>query len=235
MVAIALRDALAALHALLGDPPYNVVVHTAPPDRSAGRSTGTSTSSPRSASSPASRTAPACSSTPSPPSRRPRLLRDAARVVSVEIRLCDDDRRRRPTTVWAAIEDIETHTEWMADAVAITFRTEQRAGVGTEFECLTRIGPFTTTDVMTVTEWRPGVAMGIEHRGVVTGRGRFTLHALPRRRSPSSAGTSELRFPWWMGGPVGERASRPVFAAHLARQPRPPPRQGRVARTAPRR
>lgn len=36
VVAIGLRDALVALHKLLGDAPYNVVVHTAPPDPRAG-------------------------------------------------------------------------------------------------------------------------------------------------------------------------------------------------------
>jgi UDPglucose--hexose-1-phosphate uridylyltransferase len=36
VVAIALRDALAALHALLGEPAYNVVFRTAAPDRTAG-------------------------------------------------------------------------------------------------------------------------------------------------------------------------------------------------------
>jgi UDPglucose--hexose-1-phosphate uridylyltransferase len=36
VVAVALRDALAALHALLGEPAYNVVLRTAPPDRPAG-------------------------------------------------------------------------------------------------------------------------------------------------------------------------------------------------------
>ena len=36
VVAVALRDALATLHALLGEPAYNVVLRTAPPDRPAG-------------------------------------------------------------------------------------------------------------------------------------------------------------------------------------------------------
>jgi hypothetical protein len=139
--------------------------------------------------------------------------------VTVEIRLCETI-GVAPDAVWAAMEDLASHTEWMADAVAITFRTEQRAGVGTEFECLTKVGPFTTTDVMTVTEWEPGNVMGIEHRGVVTGSGRFRLRSLP-------AGMTELcwderlRYPWWMGGPVGEQSSRPVFTrlwrANLAR------------------
>jgi len=130
--------------------------------------------------------------------------------VTVDVHLCTTI-GVPPDAVWAAMEDIATHTEWMADAVAITFRTEQRRGLGTEFECLTRIGPFTTTDVMTVTEWEPGAAMGIEHRGVVTGRGRFSMTA-------RAGGLTELcwdealRYPLWMGGPVGERMSKPVFA-----------------------
>jgi uncharacterized protein YndB with AHSA1/START domain len=129
--------------------------------------------------------------------------------VTVEIRLCETI-GVPPDVVWAAIEDIETHTEWMADAVAITFRTDRRTGVGTEFECLTRVGPFTTTDVMIVTEWRPGVVMGIEHRGMVTGRGRFTLHPLPGGLT-ELCWDEQLRYSWRMGGPVGERASRPIF------------------------
>jgi hypothetical protein len=115
-----------------------------------------------------------------------------------------------PDVLWAAMEDIGTHTEWMADAVAITFRGEQRAGIGTEFECLTRIGPFTTTDVMTVTEWQPGAAMGIEHRGAVTGRGRFAMRAVARDLT-ELCWDEDLTFPWWMGGPLGERTGRPVL------------------------
>ena len=36
VVAVALRDALAALHGTLGEAPYNVVIRTAPPERGAG-------------------------------------------------------------------------------------------------------------------------------------------------------------------------------------------------------
>ena len=129
--------------------------------------------------------------------------------MTVHVRLCTTI-GVPPDEVWAAMADIATHTEWMADAVAITFRTEQHAGVGTEFECLTKIGPFTTTDVMTVTEWRPGVAMGIEHRGVVTGTGRFALEPQPGGLT-ELCWDEQLRYPWWMGSVVGERASRPVF------------------------
>ena len=117
-----------------------------------------------------------------------------------------------PTDVWRVIEPIERHGEWMADAVSITFVGTKRRGVGTSFDCLTRIGPFRTTDRMTVTEWDPGRAMGIEHHGVVTGRGRFTLRRRPRGRTRFTW-TEELTFPWWIGGAVGVFAARPVLRA----------------------
>jgi uncharacterized protein YndB with AHSA1/START domain len=117
-----------------------------------------------------------------------------------------------PAEVWRAIEPIERHVEWMADAETITFTSTIRRGVGTQFECLTRIGPLHTTDRMGVTEWVPGASMGIEHHGVVTGRGRFTL------RATDAAGTDftwteELEFPWWMGGAAGAVAAKPVLRA----------------------
>jgi uncharacterized protein YndB with AHSA1/START domain len=114
-----------------------------------------------------------------------------------------------PEQVWAAIEDLSTHTEWMADAERITFVSDRRAGVGTQFDCLTVVGPLRTTDRMTVTEWEPGAVMGIEHRGAVTGRGRFTLEPSPR--GTRFRWSEELGFPWWMGGPIGERAGRPIL------------------------
>jgi hypothetical protein len=114
-----------------------------------------------------------------------------------------------PDAVWRAVEDISTHPEWMRDAVEITFLTEQHQGVGAEFACLTKIGPLRNHDVLRVTEWEPRVAMGIAHTGVVTGSGRFTL-------TPVGSGTrfcweEVLRFPWWMGGALGERIAKPVL------------------------
>ncbi len=219
VVALGLRDALARLLDTLGDVPYNVVLRTAPPDRvrrriplarrrppahDAGRRVRGRHRHPRERG----------------PARAGRV--EAARherAVTIVLRLCETI-GVAPDAVWAAMEDIESHTEWMTDAVAITFRTERHAGVGTEFECLTRVGPFSTTDVMTVTEWQPGVVMGIEHRGVVTGTGRFMLAARPGGLT-ELCWDEQLRFPWWMGGPAGEQLSRPVLArlwrANLAR------------------
>jgi uncharacterized protein YndB with AHSA1/START domain len=107
-----------------------------------------------------------------------------------------------PRQVWDAIEDIDSHVSWMHDAVAIRFHGLRRSGVGTAFACDTRVGPFRLTDEMEVTEWRPGRAMGIRHVGLVTGSGRFLLR---RRRGGRTRFTwvERLRFPWWIGGPVG--------------------------------
>jgi uncharacterized protein YndB with AHSA1/START domain len=115
-----------------------------------------------------------------------------------------------PATVWAAVEDIESHTDWMKDAVRITFKSEPHRGVGAEFECLTRVGPLFTTDKFVVTRWRPGEVMGIEHRGAVTGNAEFRLEPHGDART-SFCWEERLRFPWWLGGIVGERVGGPVL------------------------
>lgn len=115
-----------------------------------------------------------------------------------------------PKVVWRAVEDIATHVEWMLDAESIRFTSPQRSGVGTTFECATRLGPFRLTDRMTVTEWAPGKAMGVDHVGLVTGTGRFTLRRARGGRT-RFAWQERLRFPWWFGGPVGALAAKPVL------------------------
>jgi hypothetical protein len=132
----------------------------------------------------------------------------------VRLRICRD-LAADPEAVWDDVRRIDTHVEWMADAVSIAFRTAQRQGVGTEFTCLTRIGPLRTTDVMRVTEWDPPSVLGIEHRGAVRGRGRFTLRAAPG--GTRFCWEEELRFPWWMGGPLGAQVARPLLRRVWAR------------------
>jgi hypothetical protein len=129
--------------------------------------------------------------------------------VTVRIRVCTTI-AASPADVWAEVEHIERHPEWMADAVRVQFVGSRRAGVGTEFESLTRVGPLRANDVAIVTEWEPRRVMGIVHRGVVTGTGRFTLR---RRRGNRTrfCWEEQLRFPWWMGGVVGERLAKPVL------------------------
>lgn len=115
--------------------------------------------------------------------------------------------RRR---VWADLADIGSHVEWMADAEAIHFTSPQRTGVGTTFNCVTRVGPVRLTDRMAVTEWVEGRAMGIRHVGVVTGTGRFTLRTTPRGRTRFTW-EERLWYPWWLGGRLGALVSRPLL------------------------
>ena len=110
----------------------------------------------------------------------------------------------RPSVVWTAIEPIETHVEWMADAVAIRFETDQRRGVGTQFLCDTKVGPIRLTDRMEITEWVPQHAIGVRHTGVVSGTGRFTLTPIDDGQQTRFGWSEELTFPWWLGGFVGE-------------------------------
>jgi hypothetical protein len=101
--------------------------------------------------------------------------------------------------VWDAVHDIASHVDWMDDAVAIRFTSRRHEGVGTSFDCATKIGPFRLTDRMEVTEWHDGRVIGIRHVGIVTGDGRFTLR---RRGHGRTRFTWEerLTFPRWMGG-----------------------------------
>jgi hypothetical protein len=116
-----------------------------------------------------------------------------------------------PARVWADVERIETHPEWMVDAERIEFRTAAHRGVGTEFTCVSRLGPLRTRDVLVVTEWEPGHSMTIEHRGAVHGIGRFVLDPTADGVATAFGWEETLRFPWWMGGPLGERLARPLF------------------------
>jgi uncharacterized protein YndB with AHSA1/START domain len=104
--------------------------------------------------------------------------------------------------VWDVVEPIERHIDWMADAVAIRFQTEQTRGTGTKFFCDTKVGPIKLVDVMTITAWEPGKVMGVTHTGVVTGTGEFTLTAIDESNTRFTW-TEKLIFPWWLGGPLG--------------------------------
>ena len=114
--------------------------------------------------------------------------------------------------VWDDVADLGSHVEWMADAVAIRFTSEQRSGIGTMFDCDTKVGPLRTTDKMVVTSWEPERSIGVRHEGFVTGEGKFTLDEVSPDRT-RFAWTEELFFPWWMGGRIGALAAHPVLKA----------------------
>jgi carbon monoxide dehydrogenase subunit G len=124
-----------------------------------------------------------------------------------------------PDVVWRAIEQVERHVDWMADAESITFVGPTTRGPGTTFDCVTRIGPFRTVDRMRVTQWEPGRVLAIEHEGVVRGAGRFDLAAAGR--STRFTWTERLQFPWWMGAGAGAFIASPllrrIWRANLVR------------------
>ena len=112
--------------------------------------------------------------------------------------------------VWSCLADIASHVEWMADAETITFTSPQRTGVGTTFECRTKVGPLTTNDKMTVTEWVDETSLGVNHTGIVTGTGVFTL-AASGPETTELTWTEDLRFPKFLGGVVGAFVAKPVL------------------------
>lgn len=126
-------------------------------------------------------------------------------TVSVEI-------DRSPTQVWDYVQDVASHVEWMADAEAIRFTTDQTHGTGTTFECDTKIGPIRLTDLMTITSWTEEEVMGVRHVGVVTGEGEFLLAPLADGRT-SFSWREDLSFPLWLGGPIGEIVAKPILTA----------------------
>ncbi len=108
-----------------------------------------------------------------------------------------------PEVVWSDLRHISSHVQWMHDAESIWFTSDHREGVGTTFDCETKVGPIQLTDVMEITEWVEAETMGVRHTGVVTGEGAFSLSPLPGDRT-LFRWAEELTFPWWLGGPVTE-------------------------------
>jgi hypothetical protein len=86
-----------------------------------------------------------------------------------------------PERVWEVVEPVEDHVEWMHDAVAIRFQTDQTRGVGTQFLCDTKVGPIRLTDVMEITAWVPARSMGVIPHGD-RHRHRRVRHRTSRRR-----------------------------------------------------
>ena len=121
------------------------------------------------------------------------------------------DIKAPPDVVWAELEQLENHSEWMSDAEAIRFTSESTRGVGTVIEVETKVGPFRLNDVMSFTAWEPLKTMAVDHRGIVTGTGAFLLE-------PTAAGTrmtwdETLTFPWYLGGGLTALCAIPVLKA----------------------
>jgi carbon monoxide dehydrogenase subunit G len=111
--------------------------------------------------------------------------------------------------VWDELADLGSHSEWMRDAGSIEFVGGQTTGVGTRMRVPTRVGPFRTTDMMTVVEWEEGRSIAVEHLGAVSGLGRFEIRASGHGTELTWSET--LRFPWWLGGRLGAFLARPIL------------------------
>ncbi|WP_419945444.1 SRPBCC family protein [Candidatus Poriferisodalis sp.] len=114
-----------------------------------------------------------------------------------------------PQEVWDYAADLARNPEWMADAESITFTSARTEGVGTTFDCVTKVGPMQTTDQIEVVEWDPPHVLGIQHQGAVRGVGRFTL-------SPTAEGThftwsEDLILPWYFGARIGQHTASIVL------------------------
>jgi carbon monoxide dehydrogenase subunit G len=131
-------------------------------------------------------------------------------------------------TVWDALRDIAAHVEWMADARSIRFTSRTTEGVGTTFDCDTKVGPLRLTDRMEVTEWEPERAMSVRHVGIVTGEGRFTL--TPHRRGTLLEWRESLEFPWWIPSRPAAVVLAQIWRWNLRSFERTIPTVDRVAR-----
>ncbi len=112
--------------------------------------------------------------------------------------------------VWEQAEVIEDHVDWMADAHRLEFLTEQRRGEGVRIEVETRIGPLRTTDRMRFVTWEPPHRMGVEHQGLFEGSGEFVFE----ETGPATTRMTwreRIEFPWFLGGPLGAWAAKPVL------------------------
>lgn len=112
-----------------------------------------------------------------------------------------------PEAVWADVADVASHVEWMDDAVSIEFVSASTSGVGTAYDCLTRVAGIELVDRMEITAWDPGKRMGVRHIGLVTGTGEFLLSDLGNG-STGFIWREELQFPWKLGGPLGAPIGR---------------------------
>ncbi len=110
--------------------------------------------------------------------------------------------------VWSELANLATHASWMKDAVAVEFLGEEKSGIGTRMRVPTRVGPFRTTDILEVTGWVEGESITVDHEGLVSGSGQFKVEG----DNPTIVVWEEnLRFPWWVGGPVAAFFARPIL------------------------
>ena len=112
--------------------------------------------------------------------------------------------------VWNEVSVLKNHTNWMKDAVSIEFLNENTKGLGTEMKVLTKVGPIKLFDYMKVTEWIDKKSIGVDHIGIVTGKGKFTLTEISEEQTEFQW-EETLKFPIYLAGPIGEFFGSPVL------------------------
>ena len=105
--------------------------------------------------------------------------------------------------VWDEVKIMKNHVNWMQDAAKIDFLSENEAGIDTKMKVLTKVGPFTLNDIITVTTWEEMNSIGVVHEGIVTGEGIFYLTALNESQT-EFRWEETLKFPIYLGGVIGE-------------------------------
>ena len=112
--------------------------------------------------------------------------------------------------VWNEVSKIENHSKWMKDAVNIDFQTDNKSGGGTKIKVLTKIGPIKLNDFMTFTKWEEKKSIGVDHVGIVTGKGEMKFEKIDENTTKFKW-TETLKFPIYLGGVIGELFGKPVL------------------------
>src|SRR5258705_10276993 len=107
-----------------------------------------------------------------------------------------------PGLVWREVSDIGGHARWQVDVRSIAFTSGRVRGVGTTYDCDTKLGLVRMVIPMEVIHWDEGRSIGVRYEGTLRGGGRITL-ARKRRRRTKITWSARVHFPWWLGGPVG--------------------------------
>ena len=105
--------------------------------------------------------------------------------------------------VWNEVKVMENHVNWMQDAEKIDFLSENTFGLNTKMKVLTKVGPFSLNDIITVTEWKEMESIAVIHEGIVTGEGVFNLSEVDNTTTKFQW-VETLKFPIYLGGPIGE-------------------------------
>ena len=113
--------------------------------------------------------------------------------------------------VWADLEDLASHDEWMTEAGSVEIVSDQDRGVGTVMRVPTHVGPLSTEDWIVVTSSEDRREIGVVHIGLVTGSGRFTLE--PEGHGTRIIWDEEFTLPLVFGGPIGEVFAAPILKA----------------------